>query len=327
MLRLVRWTQPRSTDDVSEHAPKYCRTTTAIAAVLGIELYAQRKRRAAQLAEILGWTKRPDFPKRHKGAGKGWLIAEVDQWGYDFAKIVAEEKRIRAARSDAFNSDKPRKETLATLGANGANCHGAELVQSQSHFAELIGQHFKIPPPNKRYIQKWLHGRDLPTGTPPFPPPDKHGKWPDGPEAGLAWYEKHILTPQRAGEGQGTLFERKVADAQMAELEETIDKARKARIEADALERADDKNYITRAAFLEFADTVGLLVNGAIDSLERTSSKRFAECATVAGLPAGTREQLLAELGQAQIAGNEQLKDALRRGLEEAILPEHVELK
>lgn len=289
---------------MSEHATKYCRTTEAIAGVLGIELYAQRKRRAAQLAEILGWTKRPDFPKRHKGAGKGWLVAEVDQWGYQFATVIAEEKRRHAARADAFNSHKPRKETLAILGANGTN--GAQRVRSQRQMAVAIAEHFGCAC-EPQYIQNWLNGKNLPVGAPRFPKtiPGTAGEWEDVQE-GLDWYEQHVIEPSRLPDGQQTLD--LPQRALVSEYQKKIHEEKIKEFELEALRKSDDKNFITRAYHLRRVAGFAMMVNSRIDGLERICAKAFAESPLIAALPPATRQPLLEQLREIIMASARRLK-------------------
>lgn len=246
-----------------------------------------------QLRTIGEWIARPEFPKKTR---KGFAAEEVEKWYLGFA--LAEKERMApflAAREIIAQKRVPGKRALAELergaGGNGAMASSGP-IPSQAAMAVELQTRYGLPI-KRQTVCNWIHGIHLPPGAARFPSPDPGRAGWNNPAPCYEWYEQWIVRPTQksAGELQGNLFEQKKADAIMAEFEEQIDKARKAKAEANALEREVSEKWIPRADARATATRAINEILHIVDSeYERSAPQRRREKLSASLPPAVTPE-------------------------------------
>lgn len=105
--------------------------------------------------------------------------------------------------------------------------NASDLIPSQTRLAEEINTHFKIPC-SKQQIQNWQRKHN-----PPFPSGNAKGQY--SRKECFAWVESNIVEPMKKDMGVQSLAQ-KTHLATVAKMDLVIEKARKAKIEADEAE-------------------------------------------------------------------------------------------
>ena len=354
--------------------PANCRDAKAVAAAWGVELYAQRLQKAAQLESIRTLMAHPAFPVKVKGL---WPFAKVVQFGLEHVQ-VSKDKRQATLREKPVELVKPTVES----GGGEADAVAALLTAEQ----EAILAKYPVPY-QLRYrglYAKWLNpnsavdkaltskeydelvgiglvkrgglvnvgigsnGKPAPVEVPdycsqaqlaailseiynvPVNPmqvsraineegmPGRQKNQSVKTSLAIPWWEENKV--RKVAEGQGTLFQQATA----AELQRKIDEGRRAKMEADELERSTSDKWIRFAVVKGFFAGTAQQLAGAYDRMieDRAGLRaRVAEVLAAQGLTPELCQNVDAALAAEFPKAVDELKDTF------AVLADELEQK
>ena len=193
-------------------------------------------------------------------------------------------------------------------------------LPSQTAMAAFLQERYSFPVAEID-MSDWKTGKRKPVPDAPLMPgPKPRGSY-TAPmvAATVAWFEQWVVNPAKAAAGAGQLTLGDIglsARATNAKMQQDIDAAALKRLELEQAQRADDKNYISRAEHLSLCEGGNKIVSAVVTyAIETSLVSKFKAHPTIMALADDLRANVMEAMRTVSIGVNQELHAEIPRRL------------